>query len=76
MKVRLLDTKDARNTWEDLFSAHYIEPVLGDLNQLLNSTMKDMVNDTALGKINQSIHQLINQSTNQSINNNNYKHNE
>jgi len=46
----MLNSKIARQNWEEMFCEHYIEPVLKDMNNLLNGAMKKMVNDASLGK--------------------------
>ena len=45
----MLDSKAARQSWEEMFCERYIEPVLKDINGLLNVSMKKMVNDASLG---------------------------
>jgi hypothetical protein len=44
-----LGTKQARQHWENTFVSHYIAPVLADINDRLQQSNHDMVNDERLG---------------------------
>lgn len=47
--VNSLRAKNAREHWEKEFSAHYIQPVLGDLNSKVGKAMDLVVKDNKQG---------------------------
>lgn len=44
-----LNTKNAREHWEKEFNAHYIQPILGDLDAQINRAMDLIANDDHQG---------------------------
>lgn len=47
--VNSLKDKKARNSWEKEFNMHYIQPILGNLDDKVNNAMELIVNDTEQG---------------------------
>ena len=44
-----LEAKENRKEWEELFSEHYIHPVLSTLDQSLDEAMDRVANDEKQG---------------------------
>ena len=47
--VNSLNAKNAREHWEKEFNTHYIQPILGDLDALVNGAMDLVGNDDQQG---------------------------
>jgi len=48
-KAKLLDSKTARENWEELFADWYVRPVLKDLNNLLDENLKKIASSSSDG---------------------------
>ena len=49
-KAKSLDSKTARDCWEELFTDRYVRPVLEDLDNILNENMKKIALSSSDGK--------------------------
>ena len=47
--IKTLHDKNSREQWETIFNKHYIQPVLGSLEQKVGTTMQMILEDDDQG---------------------------